>query len=271
MTTNDSTDVSQRVYGHARARHHTPARAASAETQRGSTAHFTVFYADDLGTDGPVLADAVLSRCEQDYASLQGFFGGITPAGLPFEVHIQPGSNGASHATCAATALTCDAFTGTDGALVSSLVVAEADEVFMANQGAGWDCGASNGEGLSRVLAAELYPAEQSPPGTGISFATGAAWLNSDRPDFVTQTDHTDQNPVSTGCATLFINYLRHQLNYSLNQIVQAGGATLADTYTTLTGRSDAFAAFSAVLAGAFPPGQQVTLTNDNPFPLPGA
>jgi len=271
MTTNDSTGASPRVYGHAGARHHSRAAAGSTETQRGSTAHFTVFYAGDLGADGPVLADAVLSRCEQDYASLQGFFGGITPAGLPFEVHIQPGSNGASHAGCAATALTCDAFSGTDGALVSSLVVAEADEVFMADQAAGWDCGASNGEGLSRVLAAELYPAEQSPPGTGISFATAAAWLNSDRPDFVTQNDPTDQNPVSTGCATLFINYLRHQLNYSLNQIVQAGGATLADTYTTLTGRGDAFAAFSALLAGAFPPGQQVNLTNDNPFPLPGA
>jgi len=186
-------------------------------------------------------------------------------------VHIQPGSNGASHASCAATVLNCDAFTGTDGALVSSLVVAEADEVFMTNQAAGWDCGASNGEGLSRVLAAELYPAEQSPPGSGISFTTAAAWLNSDRPDFVTKTDPTDQNPISTGCATLFINYLRHQLNYSLNQIVQAGGAMLAETYTMLTGRSDAFAAFSALLAGAFPPGQQANLTNDNPFPLPGA
>jgi hypothetical protein len=41
------------------------------------------------------------------------------------------------------------------------LVVAEADEVFMNGFGHGWDCGASNGEALSRILAAEIYPQER--------------------------------------------------------------------------------------------------------------
>ena len=109
-----------------------------------------VSYDTSLGGNGPTLANAVLANCERDYTSLQGWFGGITPAGLPFQVHIQPGANGASHATCAATGLNCDAFNETDNDLISSLVVAEADEVFMANQAAGWDCGANNGEALSR-------------------------------------------------------------------------------------------------------------------------
>jgi hypothetical protein len=93
------------------------------------------------------------------------------------------------------------------------LVVAEADEVFMDNQDKEWDCGSSPGEGLSRVLSTELYPHEQN------GFVTGPSWLRSDRPDFVSDSDGTDQNFVSIGCATLFINYLRHQLGFNLYQI----------------------------------------------------
>ena len=44
-----------------------------------------------------------------------------------------------------------------------SLVIAEEDEVFEANFGHGWDCGASNGEGLSRVLANTMYPGLANP------------------------------------------------------------------------------------------------------------
>ena len=44
--------------------------------------------------------------------------------------------------------------------------------------------------------------------------ANYAAWLDSDRPDFVSRTDPSDNNFVSTGCATLFLNYLRHQLGF---------------------------------------------------------
>src|ERR1700736_3257015 len=85
---------------------------AGGETLRGTTAHFRVFFANSLASAGATLADGVLAMCEQDFAQLQGFFGGLTPGGLPFTVHIQPGSNGASHANCAATELFCDAFNG---------------------------------------------------------------------------------------------------------------------------------------------------------------
>ncbi len=231
-------------------------------TQRGKTAHFVVSFDKRLGANGAKLADAVLATCERDYTALQGDFGGITPAGLPFKILIVPGNGGASHATCLATEIRCDAFTGKDSDLMRMLVVAETDEVFMANQAAGWDCGASNGEGLSRILGAELYPASLD------GFATGAAWLDSNRPDFVSRTDPTDINFVSTGCATLFLNYLRHQLGFTWVQIIQAGGATLAETYQRLTGKADAFAPFAAMLAKRFPPGQASRLTNDNPFPI---
>jgi hypothetical protein len=146
------------------------------------------------------------------------------------------------------------------------LVVAEEVEVFEAAQNRGWDCGASNGEGLSRVLATELYPAELD------GFATAAAWLDSsDRPDWVSKTDPTDQNAVSTGCAVLFLNYLRYQLNFSWPQIVAAAGSTLEQTYEALTGKTGGFAPFKALLDQRFPPGRPSGLTKDNPFPISSA
>src|ERR1035437_8507363 len=215
-----------------------------------------------------MLADAVLATCEADYNRLLGWFGNISIGSLPFNIYIQPGANGASHYGCAGTALYCDAFDGTDKDLIRSLVVAEADEVFMANQAAGWDCGGSNGEALSRILAAEIYPNELTPPGQGITFASAPSWLKSNRPDWIDSTEGSDRNFESIGCGTLFINWLRFQLGYSLNQIVQAGGATLGATYQKLTGRQDGYARFSNLIAEHYPPGSTGGLTNDNPFPL---
>ena len=57
---------------------------------------------------------------------------------------------------------------------------------------------------------------------SAVAFATGASWLGSNRPDFVTNTDPTDQNFVSTGWGTLFINYLRFQKDTGLKPAAQA-------------------------------------------------
>jgi hypothetical protein len=261
-----------RVFAHSAAGDQAAAAAAAPGqnfVQQGTTDHFVVFYDDSLGADGPTLADAVLASCERDYAQLQTWFGNIAINNLPFNVFIQPGTSGASHATCADTSLFCDAFTGTDVDLVRSLVVAEADEVFMDNQNRGWNCGFNNGEALSRVLAAAIYPAELKPPGTGVTFATAERYLNSNRDDFVNQNDESDQNFESIGCGTLFINWLRFQLGFTLDQIVQNGGATLAETYQNLTGQADGFQRFSDLLAGRYPPDQgPFVLADDNPFPL---
>jgi hypothetical protein len=241
------------------------ARDGGPYTQRGSTANFNVYFEDALGANGPVLADAVLATCERDYSALQNFFGGITPANLPFNTYVVTGDFGAYHATCAAPELHCAAFDGTNADLVRMLVVAEADEVFMDAQGAGWNCGYSNGEGLSRVLATEAYPAQLD------GFASASAWLNSTRKDFVNKNDPTDQKYESIGCATLFINYLRNQtgLLFPLDQIVQKGGPTLADTYRNLTGKTDdPFPAFAALLNTKFPAGTTTNWPDDNPFPI---
>jgi hypothetical protein len=93
-------------------------------TLRGSTAHFTVYYEDALGANGPVLADAVLASCESEYAQIQGWFGELTPPNEPFTVYVVTGTFGAYHANCAATEEHCAAFSGTDANLVRMLQVA---------------------------------------------------------------------------------------------------------------------------------------------------
>src|SRR5215469_17795128 len=202
------------------------------DTRRGSTAHFNVFYHSTLGTDGATISDAILQVCEADFSTLQGYFGGITPAGLPFNIHVTTGSSGASHPTCANTNISIGAGSaaGVDIAFMRSLVISEEDEVFEANFGHGWDCGASNGEGLSRVLANDMVPGVE-PAG----FVSPPVWLDgpSDitgvlREDWVNNTDPTDTNYFSIGCSVLFLNWLRFQLNYSWTQIIAAGGPTLA-------------------------------------------
>jgi hypothetical protein len=187
-----------------------------------------VNYDTSLGAQGPILADAVLATCEQDLAQLQGFFGNVIPPSLQFVINIiRDAAVGASHSPGRyGTTITCNAEGTTSPELLRNLVVAEVDEVFMYWQAAGWDPAASNGEGLSRVLADELHP--QDPDWS----ATASDWLNSSRPDWVTNNDPTagteyydPDSFVSIGCTTLFINYLRYQLHFSLAQIVQAGAA----------------------------------------------
>jgi hypothetical protein len=232
------------------------------------TAHFKVSVDPGLGAAGTQIANALLQTCEQDYATLQGFFGGITPAALPFHLIVTAGSDGASHATCEATALSIGANSG-PLEFMRSLVIAEEDEVFEANFGHGWDCGASNGEGLSRVLANDMVPGVE-PQG----FVSPPVWLDgpSDtgilREDWVNKTDATDVNYFSIGCSVLFLNWLRFQLNFTWTQIIAAGTPTLAGTYQNLTGKNDGFAKFKALIDQKFPPGQPSGLTTDNPFPL---
>src|SRR6476646_11810473 len=125
-------------------------------THAGSTAHFVVSFDESLGDIGQQMADAVLANCENDFTVMQDYFG-LTPGNLPFTVNIVDGDHGASHASCDGTAITCDDFKG-DSLTTRAAVLAEVAEVFMANKNAGWDCGASNGEALSRIMAEDVYP-----------------------------------------------------------------------------------------------------------------
>jgi hypothetical protein len=241
-------------------------------TQEGATKNFVVYYDPALGANGKSCADGMLATCENDYSQTSTWFGGIASPALPVNILIAPldssgqGGGGAYHYGCNAVDLYCDlkSVPSLDIDYTRMLMVAELVEVFEAAQGVGWDCGGSNGEGLSRVLATALYPAELN------GYTTAAAWLDTpNRPDWVNNNNSTDQDSVSNGCSVLFLNYLNTQLGYGWDQIVQAGAPTLARTYTNLTGNADGWSPFRQQLDENFPLDTPSGLTTDNPYPLP--
>jgi hypothetical protein len=235
-------------------------------TEVGTVDNVTVYYDPDLGDPGQSLAAQLLNAAAGPYDDMQNFFG-IT--GGAVNVIIAPlsgnndGSGGAYHYGCdfaAGGTMYLDAtFAGpTDPvSLEVGLYVAELSESFMGPQGAGWDCGFSNGEGLSRFCAEQ-----ETPPGTLDAFATGPAWAQANFPDWVTQTEQTDRDAVSTGCAIVYI-YWMCSLGYTIPQIVQAGGDTLSANYETLTGNTSAYEDLLAAVSG-------LSVTSDNPFPSTG-
>lgn len=77
-------------------------------------------------------------------------------------------------------------------------------------------------------------------------------------PDWVTSTEQTDRDYVSTGCAVLYL-YWVVSLGYSKEEVIKAGGATLADNYKKLTGKNTAYADLKAAV-------EAVNVTSDNPF-----
>jgi len=237
----------------------------------GSTSHFNVLYDDSLSY-AQALASDVLNSCEADLSTLSGIWvGTVVPAS--FQVTIINGGGGGFHS---GTNITLHASSTQDAPGISSLLVAEVDEVFMSQQlavlGKGFNPGYSHGEGLSRVLAAELYPAVAGRWGVGLT------WLNTTpRPDWVSATDPSDQHEVSYGCASLFLNYLHYQLGFTWQQIVGAADNTLALIAQNL-GVHNAYNDFFAVVARHYPVGTAVSPAQlphdpegfaiDNLFPL---
>jgi len=229
----------------------------------GTAGSVTVYYATSLGTQGQALAQSVLGFVTGSYGDMVEWFG--TPGGAvnviiaPLSGH-NDGTGGAYHYGCdfaSGGTLYLDATfnLGANATNVElALYVAELSEAFMGAQGAGWGCGYSNGEGLSR-FAATL----DTPPGSFPSWGiTGPSWVSGGYPDWVTTTEQTDRNPVSTGCAVLYIYWMLSQ-GFSKEQVTQAGGAALADNYKTLTGKDTAYADLKAAV-------QAHTVTSDNPW-----
>ena len=182
-----------------------------------NTTNFSVSYDSTFtgggNPNGLALAQGVVDYCEYDLVRLSLLFGGILPASLPIQIQLVPGSGGA--ANNGSNTIWCYCDTSTDPLGLPSLVVAEEAEIFMVTEGKGWIPGYSNGEALSRVCAQILYP------NRAWLWSTGNSWLNGDpsspnpaRSDFVDSVWPTDQDYVSIGCGSLFLNYLAYQLNY---------------------------------------------------------
>jgi hypothetical protein len=232
---------------------------------RGKTVHFEISYLPALGQPGITIADELLAKCEADYATLNGWFANVAPSNLKFLVLLTDGKNGASHPSCGSPIISVGANSAPNSelAFMRCLLFAEVAEVLMHIQNHYWDCQASNGESLSRVLAADLCLGSLPQPAAFISAPT---WLKDRTQNWIDSTTRTDLNEVANGCGVLFLNWMRFSLGYSWNRIIAAGNDTLAEVYRGLTGKPDAWTAFRSVIDGMFRPGQPVTLKTDNPF-----
>jgi hypothetical protein len=169
------------------------------------------------------------------------------------------GTGGADHGGCdyqTGNAIEVCASFG-NSARVSALFEAELSECSMG----GNLCGVSTGEALSRWCAAQVGNNALA------DFATAPTWVQDGMPDWVDETDPTDQDSDSIGCGMAFLSWLMKQ-GYSLNQIAPAMVAlgtngTLAQLYANLTSQSanNAWSTFLAAVK-ALPN----SVTSDNPF-----
>lgn len=212
------------------------------QTEVGRTANLIVYT--DGSANGNATAQAILQTGEADFEATKAWFGGINlPPGqegddqttprtaTPVQVLMDSQAGGAYHFGCDATDLYCEP----DPGLGSGFMVAELVEVFEAAINNGWQCGKTNGEALSRVLATE-----RNGNIAQLQVQTGQAWWANGRKDYVTTNDASDQDENSNGCGPLFLYYLHSQLGYDWRTITTTGGATLGETYQKLTGNSPA-------------------------------
>ncbi len=168
------------------------------------------------------------------------------------------GTGGADHNACDFTnggnIEVCVSFGSS--ARVSALFEAELSECAMG----GNLCGVSTGEALSRWCAAVVSNNALA------DFASAPAWAQAGMPDYVTRTDNTDQNEISTGCGMTFLSWLQ-KLGHPLNRIAPAmvslgTRGVLAQLYSELTGEaaSSAWPKFLAAVK-ALP-----AVLSDDPF-----
>lgn len=222
----------------------------------------TVFVDPTLGDPGLQNAQDLVNDADRVANANDAIFG---TAGGKVSVIIfaldgrTDGTGGADHGGCdynIGSAIEVCASFGSS-ARVSALFEAELSECSMG----GNLCGVSTGEALSRWCATVIGNNVLS------DFATAPQWAQDGMPDFVDQSDPTDQNADSTGCGMAFLSWLMSQ-GHTLNQIAQAMVArgdqgTLAQIYADLgVGSADnAWTDFQAAIQ-ALANG----VTTDDPF-----
>jgi hypothetical protein len=222
----------------------------------------TVYVDPSLGAPGLQNAQDLLNDADRVANASDAIFGttGGAVSVIVFALGgATDGTGGADHMGCDYTtgnAIEVDASFGASNR-VSALFEAELSECSMG----GNLCGQSTGEALSRWCAALISNNALS------DFATAPAWFQNRMPDYVDQTDPTDQNPDSTGCGMAFISWFISK-GYALNQVAPAmvalgSGGTLAQLYANLTSdsASNAWQNFQSAVQ-ALPNG----VTSDDPF-----
>jgi hypothetical protein len=222
----------------------------------------TVYVDPTLGPQGMQNAQDLVNdadRVTADNDKIFGAMGGLVSVIIFALGGNTDGTGGADHNSCdfvnGAAIEVCASFG--NSARVSALLEAEYSECAMG----GNLCGENTGEALSRWCAAVVGNNALA------DFATAPQWAQDGMPDYVSQTDPTDQNADSTGCGMAFISWLMSQ-GHSLSQIAQTmvtlgDSGTLAQLYANLTSdsASNAFSNFIAAVQN-LPNG----VVNDDPF-----
>jgi hypothetical protein len=225
----------------------------------------TVYVDPSLGQPALQNAQDLLNDADRVATANDSIFG---TTGGPVSVIVfalgnaTDGTGGADHMGCDYTtgaAIECDASFG-NSARVSSLFEAELSECSMN----GNLCGESTGEALSRWCAAVVGRNALA------DFATAPQWVQDGMPNFVDQTNNTDQNPDSTGCGMAFLSWMIGQ-GYGLEKIAPAmvalgDAGTLAQLYAGLTGDSagNAWTNFQNAIQNL--PNGAASITSDDPF-----
>lgn len=256
-------------------------------TQTLQSTNFTINYDPVLKPNSAKRANAILSICESELSALENWFGVSGGFGTNNRIIVnvtgndKTGAGNQGYKTDGTTTMTVDAQEGNNNdanaaEIVRALFVLELVEVLMGYRKtkglASWTANDSNGEGLSQLLGLLRFP-------KGHALYYGTPWVNTwlqlpDRDgsnhDWISNPEKSDKNNESFGAALLFLFYLKDQLGYSVESIIQAGGSTLESTYKTLIGQSGAITAFRSLINPYFPIGKTPALTTNDPFPLLG-
>jgi hypothetical protein len=239
-----------------------PSYTGTAQLVGTSSTGVTVYVDPSLGQPALQNAQDLLADADRVVQANNTIFNII---GQPVDVIVfavqgpTDGTGGADHAGCTFTngnEIEVDASFG-NSARVSALFEAELSECAMNGQ----LCGFSTGEALSRWCTMVV--------GSNVltDFATAPAWAQDGMPNWVDQTEPTDQGTDSTGCGMAFLSWVLSQ-GQSLATVAQAmvalgDSGTLAQLYGQVTGNpsTDAWSQFSAAV-NALPGG----VTSDDPF-----
>jgi hypothetical protein len=248
--------------------------------QIGGTEHFQISYMTSMGEAGRKLAETLRETAERDYEWLRDVFGcDVAPdpdSGKSFLIYLGYGHSGGRHATCRNPQINLDVFDLQHPRLVRYFMLAKMSDVFEAQQNKGWDCGtqdsqltgAVNGAALSLALAADQLPDQLEVPELGVSNSVVHYWLDSARPDYLTDNYGLAEYQVALGCGVLFVNYLHTQLSLPWATIVQQGAAsTLAQTFLQVTPREHPYEELRVQTDVHYPRvGPSYALAPDNPW-----
>lgn len=239
-----------------------PSYTGSSQLVGTSASGVTVYVDPTLGSPALQNAQDLLAgadRVVQQNNAIFGISGGLVSV-IVFALNGQTdGTGGADHNGCDFTtgnAIELDVSYGNSTRVVA-LFEAELSECAMNGQ----LCGYSTGEALSRWCAAVVGSNALN------DFATAPQWAQDGMPNWVDQTEQTDQGTDSTGCGMAFLSWLmsqRHSLSEVAQTMVRLGDSgTLAQLYAQLTGNpaTDASSSFSSAING-LPQG----VTSDDPF-----